>query len=230
MNHHLQKNEFQCTIEGNDKSEERKKFMAERGILIVLSGPSGVGKGTVRKAIFESPDTDFEYSISMTTRKMREGEVEGVDYFFRTREEFEELIQSGGMLEYAQYVDNYYGTPVEYVEKTLSEGKDVFLEIEVQGAMQVKKKFPEGVFIFLTPPDLSELKSRIVGRGTDDISVIEKRMEMAKAEIKMMSQYDYAVVNDEVNLAVERIKDIIKSEHFRVDRVIHRYIKKLKEL
>lgn len=204
--------------------------MPERGILIVLSGPSGVGKGTVRKAIFDSPDTEFEYSISMTTRQQREGEVDGVDYFFRTKEEFKKLIVEGKMLEYAEYVGNYYGTPVEYVEKTLNEGKDVFLEIEVQGAMQVKEKFPDGVFIFLTPPDLAELKSRIIGRGTDDMKVIEERMKVAIREIEMMSHYDYAVVNDEVPLAVERIKKIIESEHFRVQRVIHQYINKLKEL
>lgn len=205
-------------------------MMPERGLLIVLSGPSGVGKGTVRKAIFDSEDTDFEYSVSMTTRGMREGEVEGVDYFFRTRDEFEALINADQMLEHAQYVGNYYGTPLEYVNQTLDTGKDVFLEIEVQGAMKVKEKVPNGVFIFLTPPDLAELKSRIVGRGTDELSVIEERMEVAKAEIEMMSHYDYAVVNDQVELAVERIKHIIKSEHLRVDRVIHRYNKMIKEL
>lgn len=204
--------------------------MSERGLLIVLSGPSGVGKGTVRKAIFESEGADFEYSISMTTRQMRPGEVEGVDYFFRTREEFEALIESGQMLEYAEYAGNYYGTPLNYVNETLDKGKDVFLEIEVQGAMKVKEKAPEGVYIFLTPPDLSELKSRIVGRGTDEMSVIEQRMEIAISEIEMMSHYDYAVVNDEVPLAVTRIKEIIRSEHLRVDRVIHRYIKMIKEL
>ncbi len=205
-------------------------MMPERGLLIVLSGPSGVGKGTVRKAIFDSEETDFEYSVSMTTRGMREGEVEGVDYFFRTRDEFEALIDAGQMLEHAQYVGNYYGTPLEYVNQTLDTGKDVFLEIEVQGAMKVKEKVPNGVFIFLTPPDLAELKSRIVGRGTDELAVIEERMEVAKAEIEMMSHYDYAVVNDQVELAVERIKHIIKSEHLRVDRVIHRYNKMIKEL
>lgn len=204
--------------------------MSERGLLIVLSGPSGVGKGTVRKAIFESPDTDFEYSISMTTRKQRPGEVEGVDYFFRTKGEFEKLIEAGEMLEYAEYVGNYYGTPLAYVNQTLAHGKDVFLEIEVKGAMQVKKKMPEGVFIFLTPPDLVELKSRIVGRGTDSEEVIEERMQVAQQEIEMMSHYDYAVVNDKVPLAVERIKRIISSEHYRVDRVIGKYIKMMKEL
>ncbi|EOH96749.1 guanylate kinase [Enterococcus haemoperoxidus ATCC BAA-382] len=204
--------------------------MSERGLLIVLSGPSGVGKGTVRKAIFDSEENDFQYSVSMTTRKMREGEVEGVDYYFRTKEEFEAMIEAGEMLEYAQYVGNYYGTPLSYVNQTLDKGKDVFLEIEVQGAEQVKEKVPDGVFIFLTPPDLSELKSRIVGRGTDDHDVIEERMRVAREEIEMMALYDYAVVNDKVPLAVKRIKEIIASEHFRVDRVIGKYIKMLKEM
>lgn len=204
--------------------------MTERGLLIVLSGPSGVGKGTVRKAIFESEDNDFQYSISMTTRKKSIGEVEGVDYFFRSREEFEALIQTGEMLEYAEYVGNYYGTPLSYVQKTLDEGKDVFLEIEVQGARQVKEKVPDGVFIFLTPPDLVELRSRITGRGTDAPEVIDERMRVAKEEIEMMALYDYAVVNDEVPLAVKRIKEIIASEHFRVERVIGKYRKMLEEL
>lgn len=204
--------------------------MSERGLLIVLSGPSGVGKGTVRKAIFDSEENDFQYSISMTTRKQREGEVDGVDYYFRSREEFEAMIEAGEMLEYAEYVGNYYGTPLTYVNQTLDEGKDVFLEIEVQGAKQVKDKVPDGVFIFLTPPDLAELKSRIIGRGTDEMSVIEERMAVVREEIEMMALYDYAVVNDEVPLAVQRIKDIIASEHFRVDRVIGKYIKMLEEM
>lgn len=204
--------------------------MTERGLLIVLSGPSGVGKGTVRKAIFESDDNDFQYSISMTTRQMRPGEVDGVDYFFRSKEEFEELIAKGEMLEYAEYVGNYYGTPLSYVEETLAQGKDVFLEIEVQGAKQVKEKVPDGVFIFLTPPDLEELRSRIVGRGTDSIEVIDERMRVAKEEIEMMALYDYAVVNDEVPKAVKRIKEIIASEHFRVERVINKYRKMIEEL
>lgn len=203
--------------------------MSERGLLIVLSGPSGVGKGTVRKAIFESEDNQFEYSISMTTRQMRTGEEEGVDYFFRTREEFENLIDTGKMLEHAEYVGNYYGTPLDYVNQTLDSGKDVFLEIEVQGAMKVKEKVPDGVFIFLTPPDFDELKNRIVGRGTDDMSVIDERMRVAREEVDMMRHYDYAVVNDQVPQAVDRIKKIIESEHYRVNRVIGRYEKMLKE-
>ena len=197
--------------------------MSERGLLIVFSGPSGVGKGTVRQEIFSKPDHKFEYSVSMTTRAQRPGEVDGKDYFFRSREEFEELIRNGQMLEYAEYVGNYYGTPLTYVNETLDKGIDVFLEIEVQGALQVKKKVPDAVFIFLTPPDLNELQERLVGRGTDSEEVIAQRIERAREEIALMSEYDYAIVNDEVPLAAERVKRVIEAEHFRVDRVIGRY-------
>ena len=197
--------------------------MSDRGLLIVFSGPSGVGKGTVRQEIFSTPDHKFEYSVSMTTRAQRPGEVDGKDYFFRSREEFEELIRNGQMLEYAEYVGNYYGTPLTYVNETLDKGIDVFLEIEVQGALQVKKKVPDAVFIFLTPPDLNELQERLVGRGTDSEEVIAKRIERAREEIALMSEYDYAIVNDEVPLAAERVKRVIEAEHFRVDRVIGRY-------
>ena len=197
--------------------------MSDRGLLIVFSGPSGVGKGTVRQEIFSTPDHKFEYSVSMTTRAQRPGEVDGKDYFFRSREEFEELIRNGQMLEYAEYVGNYYGTPLTYVNETLDKGIDVFLEIEVQGALQVKKKVPDAVFIFLTPPDLNELQERLVGRGTDSEEVSAKRIERAREEIALMSEYDYAIVNDEVPLAAERVKRVIEAEHFRVDRVIGRY-------
>lgn len=177
----------------------------KRGVLIVLSGPSGVGKGTVRKALFEETDIDFQYSISMTTRNPREGEMNGEDYFFVTREEFEKNIAEGNMLEYAEYVGNYYGTPKTFIDDTLASGRDVFLEIEVQGALQVKEKMPEGAYIFLTPPDLDALKERLVGRGTEDMDVINKRVNTAASEIRMMANYDYAVVNDEVENAVQRI-------------------------
>jgi guanylate kinase len=207
----------------HDILQRKSVNMPERGLLIVFSGPSGVGKGTVRAAIFESSQHQFDYSVSMTTRQQRPGEVDGKDYFFTTREAFEEKIKSGQMLEYAEYVGNYYGTPLEYVNQTLDQGKDVFLEIEVQGALQVKEKVPDGVFIFLTPPDLDELRGRLSGRGTDSLAVINERMEKAREEIKLMSEYDYAVVNDEVHLAVERVKKIVEAEHFRVDRVIGRY-------
>lgn len=197
--------------------------MPERGLLIVFSGPSGVGKGTVRAEIFEGADERLAYSVSMTTRPQRRGEVDGREYYFRTREQFEEMIRRGEMLEYAEYVGNYYGTPLTYVNQTLDSGKDVLLEIEVQGALQVKEKVPDGVFIFLTPPDLHELHLRLEGRGTDTLEIVEQRMQKAREEIHLMSNYDYAVVNDIVELAAERVKKIIEIEHFRVDRVIGKY-------
>ena len=203
--------------------------MTKRGMLIVLSGPSGVGKGTVRKAIFDQPGNDFQYSISITTRKPRPGEVNGKDYFFVSKEEFEQKIQAGEMLEYAKYVDNYYGTPLKWINDTLDAGKDVFLEIEVNGAMQVRSKSPNGVFIFLTPPDLMELKQRLIHRGTDSMEVINKRIKKAFGEIEMMQNYDYAVVNDEVPNAVEKVKEIIRSERLRVRRVMPDYLEMLGE-
>ncbi|GAW99712.1 guanylate kinase [Secundilactobacillus mixtipabuli] len=203
--------------------------MTKRGMLIVLSGPSGVGKGTVRKALFDEPDTDFQYSISMTTRQPREGERDGVDYFFVSKEQFEENIKNGEMLEYAKYVDNYYGTPLKYVNETLDSGKDVFLEIEVNGAMQVRANCPDAVFVFLTPPDLMELKHRLINRGTEEMSVINARIKKAVGEIKMMRNYDYAVVNDEVENAVARIRTIIRSERLRVTRVMPDYEQMLLE-
>ncbi|MFB9762246.1 guanylate kinase [Ectobacillus funiculus] len=202
---------------------------SERGLLIVLSGPSGVGKGTVRKALFNQEDIQFQYSVSATTRNPREGEVNGVDYFFKMREEFERMIANNELLEWAEFVGNYYGTPIAYVEQTLQQGKDVFLEIEVQGALQVKKAFPEGVFIFLAPPSLSELKSRIVGRGTETEDVIHNRLTVAKEEIEMMDAYDYVVENDEVQLACDRIKAIVVGEHCRRERVA-KYYKQMTEV
>lgn len=199
----------------------------ERGLLIVLSGPSGVGKGTVRKALFSQDDIELKYSISMTTRKPREGEVDGVDYFFKTREEFEQLIKENKLLEWAEYVGNYYGTPIDYVEEMLEKGHDVFLEIEVKGALQVRNAFPEGVFIFLMPPSLSELKNRIVGRGTETEELIRNRMNVAKDEIVMMHAYDYVVENDKVELACERIKSIVTAEHCKREKVALRYNKML---
>ena len=192
--------------------------MTKRGLLIVLSGPSGVGKGTVRAAIFAKGEQKFVYSISATTRLPRTGETDGVDYFFKTREEFEQMIQNKQLLEYAEYVGNYYGTPLEYVENTLAKGKDVFLEIDVQGAIQVRELMPEGVFIFLTPPDLNELESRIVNRGTDSDEVIAKRMKTAREELELMKYYDYSVVNDTVDNAVQKIEAIIQTEHLRIVR------------
>ncbi|CCF24073.1 Guanylate kinase [Leuconostoc citreum LBAE C10] len=197
-------------------------MMTQRGLLIVLSGPSGVGKGTVRKAIFNEDGIDFQYSISATTRQPRVGEIDGEDYFFVSHDEFEEKIANGDMLEYAQYVSNYYGTPKSFIDETLASGRDVFLEIDVQGALQVKSKMPEGIYIFLTPPDLTNLRERLVGRGTDSQEVIEKRVTAAREELKQMINYDYAVENDQVIHAVESIKAIITAERLRVARVFEK--------
>ena len=201
----------------------------EKGLLIVLSGPSGVGKGTVRKEIFDDPTTSYKYSISMTTRQMREGEVNGVDYFFKTKEEFEALIQEDQFIEYAEYVGNYYGTPVQYVKDTMAEGHDVFLEIEVEGAKQVRKKFPDALFIFLAPPSLDHLKERLIGRGTETDEKIQSRVNEARKEVEMMNLYDYVVVNDKVHLAKERIQSIVEAEHLKRERVEAIYRKMLLE-
>lgn len=201
-------------------------LIKEKGILFVLSGPSGVGKGTVRKALFER-DTALQYSISMTTRQKRVGEQEAVDYFYRTKDEFESMIKDKQLLEYAEYVGNYYGTPREYVEETLELGRDVFLEIEVQGALQVKENFPEGVFLFLSPPSLEELRTRIVNRGTESDVLVANRLDAAKEEIEMMDAYDYVVVNDQVEVAVDKVQAIVKSEHCKRERVAKQYKKVL---
>lgn len=193
---------------------------ASRGLLIVLSGPSGVGKGTVRAAVFANNQFQYVYSVSATTRAQRPGEVDGKDYYFVSREEFETMIQNEDLLEYAEYVGNYYGTPIQKIEENLAAGHDVFLEIEVQGAMKVKERMPEGIFIFLAPPNLEELESRITGRGTDAAHVIQERMATAKEEIELMQHYDYVVVNDQVQHAVDKINAIIQSEHLKVERLV----------
>lgn len=199
-------------------------MIEQKGILFILSGPSGVGKGTVRKALFEK-DTNLQYSISMTTREKRPGEQEAVDYFYRSKQEFEQMIEDNQLLEHAKYVDNYYGTPRQYVEKTLDEGKDVFLEIEVQGALQVRENFPEGVFIFLSPPSLEELKNRIISRGTETEKSVVNRLRAAKDEIELMDAYDYVVVNDYVDSAVDKIQAIVIGEHCKRERVASQYKK-----
>ncbi|MBC5635906.1 guanylate kinase [Ornithinibacillus sp. BX22] len=203
-------------------------MIEEKGILFILSGPSGVGKGTVRKEVFKRK-TELRYSISMTTREKRPGEVDGVDYFYKTNDEFEKLIEQGKLLEYAKFVNNYYGTPKDYVLETLDRGHDVFLEIEVQGAMQVKQNFPEGVFIFLFPPSLEELKNRITNRGTEEEDVILNRLKEARNEIEMMDAYDYVVVNDDVDKAVDKIQSIIQSEHCKRERIAAQYKKLLED-
>ncbi|MCI9049569.1 MAG: guanylate kinase [Coprobacillus sp.] len=182
----------------------------KRGLLIVLSGPSGVGKGTIREELFKEKSLNLAYSISMTTRKPRPKEREGVDYFFVEEKDFQAGIEKGELLEYAQFVGNYYGTPKFYVEKLLNEGKNVVLEIEVQGALQVMEKCPEALTIFLVPPSFEELERRIRGRRTETEDVVKQRLDKARKELATQDEYKYVVVNDNVIKAKEKIAKIIK--------------------
>lgn len=188
-----------------------------KGILVVVSGFSGAGKGTVMKRLLEKYD-DYALSISVTTRNPRPGEEDGREYFFRKREEFEKLIQEDALIEYAQYVENYYGTPRSYVEEQLQAGRNVILEIEIQGAMKVKKKIPEALLVFVTPPTVEELERRLRDRGTETAQVIADRLARAGEEAKGMDQYDYILVNDTVEECVDHLHQIIVSEHSRASR------------
>lgn len=190
----------------------------KKGILIVVSGFSGAGKGTLMKELLKKYPDDYVLSISATSRKPREGEQEGVEYFFKTREEFEKMIEGEELVEYAQYVGNYYGTPKAYVEEQLEAGKDVILEIEIQGALKIKEKFPQTVLMFVTPPSAEELKNRLVGRGTEDMETIERRLSRAVEEAEGIEAYDYLVVNDILELCVEEMHQIISNEHTRISR------------
>ena len=186
--------------------------MADRGILVVVSGFSGAGKGTLMKRLMEKYD-NYALSVSATTRDPRPGEEHGREYFFHTKKEFEELILEDALIEYAQYVDNYYGTPKAYVEKQLNMGKDVILEIEIQGALKVKKKMPNTLLLFVTPPNAEELKHRLVNRGTESMDVIESRLSRASEEAKGMSEYDYILINDVIEECVDNMHSIIQSQH-----------------
>lgn len=181
-----------------------------KGILIVLSGFSGAGKGTLVKELMKTYD-NYALSISMTTRKPREGEVHGREYFFTERESFEEKIAQNGLIEYAEYCGNYYGTPRDYVEKMLAAGRDVLLEIEIQGMHKVKKMFPDMLTLFVTPPSIAELEKRLRGRGTETEEVIRKRLARAAEEAKGMEDYEYLVVNDDLQECVEEIHSIVKA-------------------
>ncbi|WP_026889168.1 guanylate kinase [Clostridium beijerinckii] len=189
-----------------------------RGLLIVISGPSGAGKGTICKRFMEKNE-DVTLSVSATTRAPRVGEVEGINYFFMSKEQFEEKIESNDFLEYAEVYDNYYGTPKSNVEEMLEDGKDVILEIDIQGALKVKENTREGVFVFILPPSMEELKQRIINRGTETQESLMKRFKSAYKEINFISKYNYAVVNDKVEIAVEKLEAIISAEKCRVDRI-----------
>ncbi len=201
--------------------------MAEKGILIVVSGFSGAGKGTLMKKLLGAYD-NYALSISMTTRKPREGERDGVEYFFATKEQFEEKIRQNGLIEYANYCGNYYGTPRAYVEEQLLAGKDVILEIEIQGALKVKKQFPESLLLFVTPPNAKELERRLKGRGTEAEDVIAKRLARAYEESQGMEAYDYIVVNDDLDICVDEIHRLVDAAR-RVPVRRNAFIKEIRE-
>lgn len=188
-----------------------------KGLLIVVSAPSGCGKGTILSEVLKQDD--FFYSVSATTRQPRPGEENGVHYHFLTKDDFQSLVQKNGMLEYAEYCENYYGTPRKAVEDQLLQGKNVVLEIEVQGAMKIRKSFPEAVFIFILPPTIDELRDRLEKRGTETSEVIQKRIDEAEQEIKMAVYYDYWIVNNKLEVAVDDFIAIIRSEKLKKERM-----------
>lgn len=195
----------------------------DRGLLVVISGPSGVGKSSVRKALFELDHHSLVYSISMTTRPIRKGEKNGVDYYFVSEKEFKKKIEQDLFLEWAEFCGNYYGTPKEAVDKLLDEGKEVILEIDVAGALQVRNKVKDAVFIFIVPPTSNAIEERLRKRGSDNKDTIKLRLAKAKAEYELAYKYDYIVVNDEIYNAADRIMAIIRAEHAKTQRSIHNY-------
>lgn len=191
--------------------------MKQRGILLVVSGFSGAGKGTLMGRLMESYD-QYALSVSATTRDPRPGEEDGVHYFFKTKEEFEQMIAEDALIEHACYVNNYYGTPKAYVEEQLENGRDVILEIEIQGALKIKEKFPDAVLIFVTTPTAEELKNRLIGRGTETPEVIESRLARASEESEGMEAYDYLLINDDLDECVENLHGIVTAEHRKTAR------------
>lgn len=198
----------------------------KRGKLFVISGPSGAGKGTICKRLIEDSDpSKLALSVSMTTRKPREGEVDGINYFFKTKEEFMQEADRGGLLEYAAVYENYYGTPRAYVEEKLNQGTDVILEIDIQGAMNVKKSRPESVFIFILPPSMDVLRSRLIGRGTETREAVELRLSKTRSEVVHIRDYDYYVVNDDLETAVAETKAIFTAERQKVEDSVSEILK-----
>lgn len=189
-----------------------------RGILTVVSGFSGAGKGTIMKELMRTHGDRYALSVSATTRAPRPGEQDGVEYFFRSRAEFEHMIAEDALIEYAEYVGNYYGTPRAYVEEQRNAGRDVILEIEIQGALKVKERFPDTLLLFVTPPSAEILRERLVGRGTESAAMIASRLSRATEEICGVEAYDYLIVNDKLPECVEEVHRIIANEHARVFR------------
>ena len=198
-----------------------------KGLLFVVSGPSGAGKGTICKKLTDI--IDIELSVSMTTRQPRPGEIDGKNYFFVPEAKFIETINNDGFLEYATVYCNYYGTPKEIVMQKLAEGRDVVLEIDIQGALKIKEAYPKGIFIFILPPSMSELRKRITGRGSETQDAINLRLGETLKEVSYIDKYDYCVVNDDLSEAVGRVAAIIKAEHSRVSEDIYELIEKYKE-
>lgn len=192
--------------------------MDKKGILVVVSGFSGAGKGTIMKRLLEEYPDSYALSISATTRSPRPGESHGREYFFVSEEEFEEMIREEALVEYARYVNNYYGTPKAYVMEQLEQGRDVILEIEIQGALKVKEAYPDTLLLFVSPPDAGELKKRLVNRGTEDEAAIDSRLSRAFQEAQGVEQYDYFVINDDLEECVQEVHSIIRNEHARVAR------------
>lgn len=202
--------------------------MIHKGLLIIVSGPSGAGKGTICKELIDR-DGSILVSVSATTRQPRNGEVDGVSYHFLTRERFKQMILEDGFLEHACVYDNYYGTPKDFVVEQITQGKNVLLEIDIQGALQVKKKYPEGIFIFILPPSMKTLKSRIEGRGSETPESLKKRLSCAYSEIELIKNYDYFIVNDTVDHATDVLQAIITAEKCRVDADIEEIVRRFKE-
>ena len=203
-----------------------------RGILIVVSGFSGTGKGTLMKRLLETYD-NYALSVSATTRSPRPGEIDGKEYFFKSVDEFEKMIAQDELIEYAKYVNNYYGTPKDYVMQQLEAGKDVILEIEIQGALKVREKYPDTLLLFVTPPSAKELKERLVGRGTETMDVIKSRMKRAVEESEGVEAYDYLIINDDLETCVKEMHHVIQSEHNKVSRcnaMIEQIRKELQEI